>query len=123
MAEQTTPTEATEEQSAGIRIGDKTFPSPEDFTIGEGNVIYDRIGMTPQELIITVQSDPTHPRALQALAWVCLNRSLRVEVDWDDKKITESSIAMFFDIPEAEAGEGNPPASRQKRSSSAKPTT
>lgn len=109
------------EQQSGIRIGEKLYDSPDDFTIGEAEVIKTNTGLSPQDLIVGVQDDPTDPTFLRAIAWVVLHRA-NAKVEWDDKQITEASVGMFFAVPEQEE-DANPPASRQKRSSSAKPTT
>ena len=113
--------ETTETQVEGIQIGDKIYESPDDFTIGEAEVIKENTGLTPQELIIGTQQDPTDPTYLRALAWTVLHRE-KSSTEWDDKRITTSSIAAFFQIPEAN-GDANPPGSRRKKSSSDTATT
>lgn len=115
--------ETKEETGAvgGIRIGEKLYDSPDDFTLGEAEVIKEHTGLTPQDLITGVQQDPTDPTYLRAIAWVVLHRE-SAKAEWDDKRITESSVGLFFNVPDEEAA-ANPPASRQKRSSSARPTT
>lgn len=116
--------EPAAEQIRGIRIGDKVYPSPSDFTIGEAEVIKENTGLSPQDLIVGVSGDSSDPTYLRAIGWVCLSREKGKVVEWDDKRITESSVAMFFEMPDEEEGaDASPPASRQKRSSSAKPTT
>lgn len=110
------PAAEAEESQSGIRIGDKVYASPDDFTIGESEVIKQNTDLTPQELITGVQNDPTDPTYLRAIAWVVLHRE-DAKVEWDDKRISESFIGMFFELPEEEASKGRPPGSRQRRSS------
>lgn len=121
MSEQTTAEPAVEEkaepeeQVRGIRIADKVYESPGDFTLEEARTIKEHIGMTPQELILGVRVDPTDPTLLWALAWVCLSRE-EPDVGWEDERIGKSSTADFFEIPDEEP-DANPPASRRKKSS------
>lgn len=118
MAEEATPT--AEERVGGIRIGDKLYESPDDFTIGEAETIKQITELTPQELLTAIQADPTDPLCLRAVAWVVLHRE-DAKVEPDDARITDAFIGAFFEIPEVEAGD--PPASRRKRSSSGRRTT
>lgn len=104
------------EPESGIRIGDKVYPGPEDWTIGEAEIIQQYAGITPQELIVGVQEDPTNPVFLRAIAWTVLHRS-DAKIEWDDKRITEASISAFFEVPEEATKNGPPSASRRKRSS------
>lgn len=117
MSEQatTTPEAEVEELVRGIKVGEKVYESPGDFTLEEARQIKEHIAMTPQEVILGVQADPTDPTLLWALAWVCLSRE-EPSVEWDDERIGKSSVAEFFQVPEEEA-QADPPASRRKRSS------
>lgn len=104
------------ELTAGIRIGEKLYASPDDFTLGEAEVIKENTGLTPQDLIFGVQSDPTDPTFLRAIGWVVLYRE-NAKTEWDDKRLTETSIGMFFEMPEEDSSKASPPGSRRKRSS------
>lgn len=113
--------QATEPALTGIRVGDRVYPSPDDFTIDEAKVIKRESGLTPQELIVGVQHDPTDPTYLQPIAWIVLHREDET-VEWDDVRIGKASIGEFFVVPEQETN-GRPPGSARKKSSSARPTT
>jgi len=115
-----------QERLSGIKIADKVYESPDDFTLSEAETIKEHTDLTPQDLILGVQQDPTDPVFLRALAWVVLHREKKT-TEWDDPRIGQSSVGLFFQVPDDEDdGEGEaarPPGSRQKRSSSARPTT
>lgn len=103
------------EDAHGVRIGDKIYPSPGDFTLAEAEKIMEEAGITPQELILGVQQDPTNPTFIRAIAWVVLNRE-KDGTDWNDRRMQKISIAEFFVVPE-EDPDARPPAGRRKRSS------
>ena len=106
--------ENPDELDAGVVIGNRLYAGVVDFTIGEAEMVKAMTDMTPQEVLITLNDDQTDPSCLRALAWVILHRE-NSKTEWDDKRITESSVGLFFKVPE-EDPDARPPGGRRKRS-------
>ena len=111
--EQTEP-EATEPDS-GVRIDGKVYEGPSDFTLQEAQYIRANCELTPQDVILGADRDPTDPDVIQAISWVVLHR-IDPKLEWDGVPVEKINVGDFWVLPKAKAG-GSPPGSRRKRSS------
>jgi hypothetical protein len=114
-AEETKAEETPEEPEAGIRIDGKVYEGPSDFTLGEAQYMRAHCELTPQDVILGAERDPTDPDVIQAISWVVLHR-INPKVEWDDVPIEKINVGDFWVIPEPKGGQ-RPPGSRRKRSS------
>lgn len=106
--------ENPENLDGGVLINNRLYSGVVDFTIGEAEMVKAMTEMTPQEVLITLNEDQTDPSCLRAIAWVILHRE-NDKVEWDDKRITESSVGLFFKVP-PEDPDARPPDGRPRRS-------
>jgi hypothetical protein len=116
IKEEAPDTEATEPDS-GVRIDGKVYEGPSDFTLSEAQYIRANCELTPQDVILGADRDPTDPDVIQAIAWTVLHR-VNQKIEWDTVPIDKINVGDFWVMPEpAKGGQKSPPGSRRKRSS------
>lgn len=105
----------TSEPDSGVRIDGKVYEGPSDFTLGEAQYIRANCELTPQDVILGADQDPTDPDIIQAIAWTVLHR-MDPKVEWETVPFDKINVGDFWVMPEEKKG-GRPPGSRRKRSS------
>jgi len=111
-AEETT----TEEPDSGVRIDGKVHEGPSDFTLAEAQYVRANCELTPQDLIMGADRDPTDPDVIHALSWVVLHR-LDPKLEWDGVPLDKINVGDFWVMPPEGKKGSTPRGSRQKRSS------
>jgi hypothetical protein len=114
QVEETTTEE--DEPDSGVRIDGKVYEGPSDFTLSEAQYIRANCELTPQDVILGADRDPTDPDVIQAIAWTVLHR-VNPKLEWEGVPLDKINVGDFWVMPAEKEGGGRPPGSRRKRSS------